>query len=57
MKPFDYFLVAWWLFGTFLVVAQVGKPKKPTSAEVAAIIVVLNVAFIAALLWTRGALA
>ena len=56
MKPFDYFLIAWWLFGTLVAVAQVGKPKKPTTAEIAAVVVGLNALLIAGLLWSRGAL-
>jgi hypothetical protein len=56
MKPFDYFLIAWWLFGTLVAVAQVGKPKKPTTAETTAVIVAINAVFIALLLWTRGVL-
>ena len=56
MRAFDWILVAWWLFGTVLVVASVGKPRKPTEPSTAAIVVLINIALIAGLLISRGAL-
>ena len=56
MSAFDWFLVAWWIFGSFMVVATVGKPRKPIEPLTGAIIVLINLAFIGGLLWTRGAL-
>jgi hypothetical protein len=42
-----WFLVAWFLLGAVLVVANVGKPRKATTPDIAAIIVVIDALLIA----------
>lgn len=56
MSGFDWFLVAWILFGAFLMIANVGKPRRPTEPLTAAIALLINVALVAGLLISRGAL-
>ena len=56
MKPFDYILVGLWLLAMVVSVTQVDKPKKPTTAGMAAFIVVFDLALIGGLLWSRGVL-
>ena len=56
MSAFDWFLIGWWLFGVLVLVTQIGKPKKPTTPEFAAVYIVIVGALIIGLLWSRGAL-
>lgn len=57
MSWFDYVLVAFWLFGAFVTITVVGKPRKPLDSTTAAIIVAINILFIAGLLFSRGVIA
>lgn len=57
MTWFDYFLVAFWLFGIGMTVTAVGKPRRPIESTTAAIVVMINLLFIAGLLFTRGVFA
>ena len=54
MSPFDWFLVAWWIFGATMVIARVGKPQKPTQPGAAAVSTLITLGLIAGLLVTRG---
>lgn len=56
MSMFDWFLIAWWLFGTFITVAQIGKKREPISPLAGAIVVLINGAFMAGLFISRGVL-
>ena len=47
MNWYLWFLVAWFLLGAVMVVANVGKPRKPTTPDIAAIIVVIDALLIA----------
>lgn len=47
MNWFLWFVVAWWIMNAVLTVASVGKPRKPITAGAAAVVVLLEAAFIA----------
>jgi hypothetical protein len=53
MNWFDWMLVALFAYSALLVVAQVGKPKKPTEPVTAAIVVAIDAALIVGLVLTR----
>lgn len=55
MHWFLWTLAAWHALGALLVVANVGKPKKPTTGSVAAVIVLIEAAIIAGLILTLEA--
>lgn len=57
MSWFDYILVALWLFSVLATVTSVGKPRKPIDGTTAAVIVAINILFIAGLLFSRGVIA
>lgn len=56
MTWFDYVLIALWIFSMLVSVATIGKPRTPTTPNVAAYIVALDFLLVAGLLWTRGVL-
>lgn len=47
MNWYLWFLAGWFLLGAVVTVSQVGKPKKPTTAGVAAGVVVIDALIIA----------
>lgn len=56
MSGFDWFLLAWWLFGILMLVSTIGKPRKPLEPSVAVCTILITVGLMVGLLWSRGVL-
>lgn len=56
MNWFDWVLIGWWSLGTVLSIAMIGKPRTPITPTGALIGLVITVALVLGLLWSRGVL-
>lgn len=56
MSAYDWFLVAWFLLGVLLTIANVGKPRTPMAPSTAALATLLSLSIVVGLLISRGAL-
>lgn len=54
MTWFDYLLIGWLAFGYTMLVASIGKPRKPIEPSVAVVALFINGLLVAGLLWSRG---
>lgn len=57
MTWIDYVLIGWIALGALLTVGQIGKPRKPTTPDIAVSVPVIDAAIIAAMLWAHGVIA